>query len=373
MESKFSCRNNASRHSGLSLGIAAVVFTAGFGATPAFAKSNKQAEETVKPCPVDTTIRTADPNLLKRFRSLAGCTEQVLVAPASELDYVEPDGRVIIADRSDGGRDYADERGDDGYNLQYADIREANDDDRNDDGVNGDGMGDAGGEAQKPKRKSKAKFAAKVESEKKKGTEVQVYRYDDASRSLAGTGTVVRIIPEETPPPAAGPAYAPGFGAQTAAAPASGSGILAMRPRSYRTQFDGIIANTANNHRIDPLLLHAVIQQESGYRQTARSHVGAQGLMQIMPGTGRMLGVHPAHLNDPAINVDAGARLLRRLYFRYDGNFDLVLAAYNAGEGAVQKYGNRVPPYRETQDYVKKVMQRYHKLVAEQNGVASNP
>jgi soluble lytic murein transglycosylase-like protein len=83
--------------------------------------------------------------------------------------------------------------------------------------------------------------------------------------------------------------------------------------------------------------------------------------------------VHPAHLNDPVINVDAGARLLRRLYFKYDGNFDLILAAYNAGEGAVQKYGNRVPPYRETQNYVKMVMQRYNKLLAEQNGAASRP
>jgi soluble lytic murein transglycosylase-like protein len=95
--------------------------------------------------------------------------------------------------------------------------------------------------------------------------------------------------------------------------------------------------------------------------------------MQIMPGTGRLLGVQPAHLNDPTTNVDAGARLLRRLYYKYDGNFDLVLAAYNAGEGAVQKYGNRVPPYRETQDYVKKVMQRYNKLLAEQSGMAPRP
>jgi soluble lytic murein transglycosylase-like protein len=65
--------------------------------------------------------------------------------------------------------------------------------------------------------------------------------------------------------------------------------------------------------------------------------------------------------------VDAGARLLRKLYYKYDGNFDLVLAAYNAGEGAVAKYGNRIPPYRETQNYVKSVMARYYKLVGEQS------
>jgi soluble lytic murein transglycosylase-like protein len=185
---------------------------------------------------------------------------------------------------------------------------------------------------------------------------------------------VVRIIPEETPPLAtAGQSYAPGYAPGTAPQSGGSSGILAMRPQSYRTRFDDIISHTAQNHRIDPLLLHAVIQQESGYRHTVRSHAGAQGLMQIMPGTGRLLGVQPAHLNDPTTNVDAGARLLRRLYYKYDGNFDLVLAAYNAGEGAVQKYGNRVPPYRETQDYVKKVMQRYNKLLAEQSGMAPRP
>jgi soluble lytic murein transglycosylase-like protein len=113
-----------------------------------------------------------------------------------------------------------------------------------------------------------------------------------------------------------------------------------------------------------------VIHQESAYRNRAVSHAGAQGLMQIMPGTGRMLGVRPSDLHDPAANVDAGARLLKQLYFKYDGNFDLVLAAYNAGEGAVAKYGNKIPPYRETQNYVKSVMTRYYKLVEEQGKVA---
>jgi Transglycosylase SLT domain len=351
MRSKFGFRVSTS------FAIAAIIFPVSFSlvAAPAFAK--KEKEEVVEECPVDTTIRTADPNLLKRFRSLAGCEEQLLVAPASETDYVEPDGRIIIAERDDGGSVYADNNKDGEYRLQYAGIDSDTED--------------------IPKKK-KGRLSANAIAEKDKGTKVQVYSYGAQSRSLAGTGTVVRIVPEEQPVPA--PAVSGEYAADLGtphlaanAAPAAGSGILAMRPQSYRTRFDDIISQTANNHRIDPLFLHAVIQQESGYRHTVRSHAGAQGLMQIMPGTGRMLGVHPAHLNDPVINVDAGARLLRRLYFRYNGDFKLVLAAYNAGEGAVQKYGNRVPPYRETQDYVVKVMQRYNKLLTEQNGVASQP
>ncbi len=338
-----------------------IAMTAAF---PAAAKSKKSDQEVVPPCPVDTTLRTADPNLLKRFRSLAGCADQLLVAPASELDYVEPDGRIIVAEDDNGESEYADGTDGDGYKLQYADIKpraDAGDDEDED-------------EAPSPKRSKKSMQKRNAENG---GTKVDIYSYNGKSSpvSLSGTGTVVRIVPEQTPEPApnpaAVPAYAPGYAPGTAPQNVSGSGILAMRPQSYRTRFDDIISRTANTHRIDPLFLHAVIQQESGYRHTIRSHAGAQGLMQIMPGTGRMLGVQPVHLNDPLINVDAGARLLRRLYFKYSGNFDLILAAYNAGEGAVQKYGNRVPPYRETQDYVKKVMQRYNKLLAEQGGAAA--
>jgi soluble lytic murein transglycosylase-like protein len=191
------------------------------------------------------------------------------------------------------------------------------------------------------------------------------------SRTATGT-PYARIVPEqdEVQPeesayaaavPAAGlPGTLPAVGGGV---PLSGEAILAMRPVRYRTSYDDMITQTAHRHRIDPLLLHAVIKQESAYKQFARSHVGAQGLMQIMPGTGAMLGVARQHLNDPSTNVDAGARLLRKLAIKYNSNFDLVLAAYNAGEGAVQKYGNRIPPYRETQDYVRKVMGYYYQLL----------
>jgi soluble lytic murein transglycosylase-like protein len=185
----------------------------------------------------------------------------------------------------------------------------------------------------------------------------------------------VRIIPRfietEYNAPALAPLIANADG-QARAIPAAfdPSGILTMRPTSYATSFDETIQQVAIRHSVDPLLLHAVIKQESGYLHTARSHVGAQGLMQIMPATGASLGVPAAYLNDAETNIDAGARLLKKLYYRYAGNFNLVLAAYNAGEGAVAKYGNRVPPYAETQNYVKSVMAHYNRLVSEQSAGA---
>ena len=115
-------------------------------------------------------------------------------------------------------------------------------------------------------------------------------------------------------------------------------------------------------HRIDPLFLHAIIGTESTYRASALSHAGARGLMQIMPGTGARFGVAQDALYDPATNIETGARLLKSLQKRYGKDFDLILAAYNAGEGAVARYGNQIPPYRETQDYVVKVMARYAAL-----------
>ncbi len=126
--------------------------------------------------------------------------------------------------------------------------------------------------------------------------------------------------------------------------------------------FDPHIQATAAAHRIDPLFLHAIIGTESTYRASALSHAGARGLMQIMPGTGARFGVAQDALYDPATNIETGARLLKSLQKRYGKDFDLILAAYNAGEGAVARYGNQIPPYRETQDYIVKVMARYAAL-----------
>lgn len=128
--------------------------------------------------------------------------------------------------------------------------------------------------------------------------------------------------------------------------------------------FDPHILASARAYRIDPLFLHAIIGTESAYHPGAVSHVGARGLMQIMPGTGARFGVATAALRDPATNIDTGARLLKALQKRYGRDFNLILAAYNAGEGAVARYGNAIPPYRETQAYVVKVMNRYAALRA---------
>ncbi|WP_294256260.1 lytic transglycosylase domain-containing protein [uncultured Sphingomonas sp.] len=150
--------------------------------------------------------------------------------------------------------------------------------------------------------------------------------------------------------------------ASLTAAAASDAAILAMRPVSYATRYDTMIQRVAARRRVDPLLLHAVIDQESRYRADARSPVGAHGLMQLMPGTARMLNVSASNAE---ANVDGGARLLRQLHGRFN-DFNLTLAAYNAGEGAVRRYGNRIPPYAETQAYVAGVMGRYSRLLAEQ-------
>ncbi|MCX6587102.1 MAG: lytic transglycosylase domain-containing protein [Acidobacteria bacterium] len=125
-----------------------------------------------------------------------------------------------------------------------------------------------------------------------------------------------------------------------------------------------LIGPNAGRHNLRPELIQAVMEVESGYQVRARSRVGAIGLMQLMPQTARHLGVN-AH--DPAQNVEGGARLLDMLVTKYEGRpngLALALAAYNAGAGAVDRYGG-IPPYRETRGYVKKVLRRFRELVNE--------
>lgn len=125
-----------------------------------------------------------------------------------------------------------------------------------------------------------------------------------------------------------------------------------------------LIVPNAGKHNLRPELIQAVMEVESGYQVNARSRVGAIGLMQLMPQTARHLNVD-AH--DPAQNVEGGARLLDRLIAKYENRRNglaLALAAYNAGPGAVDRFGG-IPPYKETRQYVVKVMRRFRELVGE--------
>jgi soluble lytic murein transglycosylase-like protein len=122
-------------------------------------------------------------------------------------------------------------------------------------------------------------------------------------------------------------------------------------------KFDQIIISAAKKHKIDPALIKAVIKAESNFNHQAISPVGAQGLMQLMPATASQLQVEDAF--HPGKNIEGGVRYLSYLLHLYRGNLTLALAAYNAGEGAVTKYNNQVPPYRETQNYVKRVLSFY--------------
>lgn len=125
-------------------------------------------------------------------------------------------------------------------------------------------------------------------------------------------------------------------------------------------KYNNIIARTAQHYDLDPLLLHAMISVESGYQVDAISDKGAVGLMQVMPSTAARFGNFSLFLPDD--NLTAGAAYLNMLMKRFNGQLDLVLASYNAGEDAVIHYGYSIPPYPETQQYVRKVIEYYSLL-----------
>ena len=126
---------------------------------------------------------------------------------------------------------------------------------------------------------------------------------------------------------------------------------------SQNTQIDSLIETYAAKHNMDSDFIKAVIKQESGFRPEATSHCGAMGLMQLMPETASSMGVRDAF--DPEQNIMGGTKYLKGLLDRFGGNKELALAAYNAGPGAVQRYGG-IPPYNETQNYVRSVLSHYN-------------
>ncbi|HYC49058.1 MAG TPA: lytic transglycosylase domain-containing protein [Burkholderiales bacterium] len=167
-------------------------------------------------------------------------------------------------------------------------------------------------------------------------------------------------------------AYADPAPAQAQAAPSSirpsildakGPVIARPTPLKAHKRYADMVSKVAKEHRLEPALLHAVITVESGYNPTAKSPKGAMGLMQVMPATGKRYGV--TKLTDPLENIRAGARYLRDLISMFDNNLQLVLAAYNAGEGSVIRSGNAIPNYPETRKYVPRVLQYYESYKAQ--------
>lgn len=149
---------------------------------------------------------------------------------------------------------------------------------------------------------------------------------------------------------------------QTAPSAPSGPAASGLRRGS---EFDAIIDGHARAQGLSPVLVRAVIEAESAFNPRAVSRVGAMGLMQLMPGTAKDLGVVDAF--DPSENIRGGTTYLRKLLDRFDNDVPLALAAYNAGPGAVERYGH-VPPYRETRNYVAKISNRIKGVQAIKRG-----
>ena len=168
--------------------------------------------------------------------------------------------------------------------------------------------------------------------------DAQIYAWRDAGGNLVlsdrrlDTSATTYTVPQ-----------APSF---RATRPAAASGDVLER-------FEPLVQEHSARQSLRPDLVRAVIQVESGFNPWARSPKGAMGLMQLMPATARELGVRNAY--DPEENIRGGTEYLRQLLDKYQGDEELALAAYNAGSGAVDRYGRQVPPYRETKDYVRKV------------------
>ncbi len=179
----------------------------------------------------------------------------------------------------------------------------------------------------------------------------------DSAAATAHEAAQLRLYDTPTgtraaPPRAAGPGPA-----ALQSLNASQRRVLALAPRVFAV---------ARAYDIDPLLLHAIAHVESRHDPLARSAAGALGVLQVMPATARRFGVEDAAgaLYDPAVNLEVGAAYLKWLQGRFGNDLELVLAAYNAGENAVERHGRSVPPYAETRAYVRQVLAEYDALRA---------
>lgn len=196
----------------------------------------------------------------------------------------------------------------------------------------------------------------------------------DLAAPAATLALPVSLAPNEARPVRAGGRKATGARGATsdarasagAPAPVSGRGVRNSARNRLKGQttgnarIDEIIVAAAARNGIEPLLLYSVMHQESGFNSQAVSPKGARGLMQLMPATAARFGVK--NIFDPEENIHAAAQYLRYLLDLFNGDVSLALAGYNAGEGAVKKYGYSVPPYRETVNYVRKIRRRYINL-----------
>jgi hypothetical protein len=205
------------------------------------------------------------------------------------------------------------------------------------------------------------------------GRNMKIEAYEVAGETmhltLAGGGTmslpltrIERILDDEVVP--VDPAPAP-------EQPVAATGVFPQRawnfdPQSlplFNSPYDHIIVEQAKKHDVDAALVSAVIKAESDYDARTVSHKGARGLMQLMPATAKRFGVKNSF--DPVQNIGAGTRYLRWLLNKFEGNADLAVAAYNAGEGNVWKY-NGVPPYRETVNYIRRIAKHIRTAVEKQ-------
>jgi soluble lytic murein transglycosylase-like protein len=169
---------------------------------------------------------------------------------------------------------------------------------------------------------------------------------DAATAGAPADRIAARLSPE---------ALAPADATQPEARTAAGGSLDGFSTGSQLV--DTLIVDSAARYGVDPLLIYSIMHQESTFKQRAISPKGARGLMQLMPATAARFGV--TNIFDPRQNIDGGTRYVRWLLDRFRGDVRLALAGYNAGEGAVDKYGWRVPPYNETQNYVRRIFARY--------------